>query len=123
MDKEIYEIIKGALQDIIDGNLENVDQYLGICGNLKRRLKYRKPIGIKAYKYSYDFVGELSHDWKYFSGNSAYPIPSTHKDINEEDSFNNYPLDMWKGKQLKLRQSLAKHLLAKLEGECYDSRL
>ena len=91
------------LKEIVVGDLRNVDKYFGLyfaLDSLTGTITTYEEVG-------YSFVVKNCVDWKYFSGNPNIPTGLYDRNCN------------WEGKQLKLRQSLAQHLLTKLEENTY----
>ena len=102
MDNDIKESFIKVLKEIIDGDLTWVDTDYGICFNLSELSEKGD------WTIGYNFVEENCSDWPMYSGNSEFPISGY------DDRTN------WQGEQLELRQSLAQHLLIKLEEGTYD---
>ena len=91
---------------VTKGKLELIDTELGLCRGLKDI--------VSNYFSAYTFVRLNCKDWSRFSGSPDYPV----------DGFDGYlhhlrAGTLWQGEQLKLRQSLAQHLLTKLEENTY----
>ena len=104
MDNRIKECFIKVLKEIIDGDLSSIDKWYGLCGNLSEvTICSSKPYC----NLGYNFVENNCSDWKHYSGLRETPIIGFNRSTN------------WQGEQLKLRQSLAQHLLTKLEESTY----
>lgn len=103
MDDEIKEGFIKLLKEIINGDLSNVDKWYGLCGNLSNTVDLSRVWSTLGY----DFVENNCSDWKHYSGIKVLPIVGFRRSKN------------WQGEQLELRQSLAQHLLTKLEENTY----
>lgn len=104
MDDETKLLFRNLLLDIVQGDLEAVDIHYGLCGNLSLAV----PNDNEDTTLGYLFVGQNCSDWSYFSGCTLLPVGGGYSNRSK-----------WQGKQLKLRQSLAQHLLTKLEENTY----
>jgi hypothetical protein len=92
-EKEIARA-KAFLKAIIANNLSVLTSDAnGVCYNLNE----------KTFLNAYKFVGNNVEDWKLYSGDTCEPVSNPNSDHK------------WSGEQLKLRKSLCKHLLSKLE--------
>lgn len=111
----MLEDIKRKLKEFIETQ-EVREDIFGLCTNCN--LVY-----LDNYK-------DLFESWEHFSGSHAYPVPADHEIIeqyitspdyeyyNSEDGIPEYSYDtckLYEGNQLKLRLSLAKHILKELE--------
>lgn len=92
-------LLKKCLNNIIQGDLRGISYYFGVCRYLDDILDCN----------GYDFVNNNCIDWIEFTGDVSYPVRGYFKHN-----------DKWSGKQLELRQSLAQHLLTKVEQNIYE---
>lgn len=99
MDNRDKRILQEALNKIIQNDLRGISYYFGLCRFLNDILTSN----------GYDFVANNCSDWVEFTGNTSYPVVGYFNHNNK-----------WVGKQLILRQSLAQHLLTKLENNTYE---
>jgi hypothetical protein len=96
--KEQKILVKEFLQSVVNEDLSVLSyKKCGICHNISELLDNLN---------GYDFVEQNCADWKHSSGCRVNPI---------RRKFTKYPIKLWEGEQLKLRQSLCAHLLTKLE--------
>jgi len=110
LDEDVKDKFIKVLKEIVAGDLSNVDIRLGMCNTLfELRAEYRFFEG-------YKIVRCNCEDWEHYSGCIYYPVSG-------EQVYKNYSYDildgLWQGEQLTLRQSLAQHLLTKLEENTY----
>ena len=79
----------------------------GICHNLGYELSYKFDGFLL--QFACDLVKKYSIGWELHTGDTTYPIAGYY----DRDEYSNKVL--WVGKQLELRQSLIRHIIAKLE--------
>ena len=110
--KEEKEVLVEVLDNIINGDLSEINVGFGICGNLTYEVFVVRDGSWG--DLGYVLVEEYSGSWEHFSGSSRHPIPAEEGSTPME-TYSDLP--KWEGNQLKLRQSLALHLKKKLTGE------
>ena len=100
LDEDVKIKFIELLKEIAAGDLSNVDKHYGICGALCDSV-CDDEIG-------YSFVQKNCKDWDNFRGTPNIPT----------GAYNLLGRN-WQGEQLALRQSLAQHLLTKLDEDTY----
>ena len=92
------EKIKTKLLDFVEnGNVESV--HIGLCDNCELIFLPN--------------LDEIFDSWKHFSGDYEYPIQSVNIGISPEWEYNHKR--KYEGEQLRLRLSLARHILNEIE--------
>ena len=102
MDKLIKDKLMATLERAAKGELKEYEYVAGLCNLI--------------WDYcSNTFVAKNVTDWEHYSGDPTFPIGGI-------DTYNrNFIREaLWKGEQLELRKSLAKHLLTKLKENTYE---
>ena len=107
--------LKDLLQEIIRGDLGNIDKDLGLCHAIDSR-------GLGDALLTGHKKQELLKGWIMFSGYTDYPIshPNYSGAWGAKEYYEQNLKDqgLWKGEQLRRRQSLCVHILKEV-----DSRL
>lgn len=93
---EIKEALLEIKENVLNGNTKRYE--FGVCSVLNQLSTSN----------GYLFVNANCIDWKYFSGDIAYPVSG--EDVWEAHAHNG---SLWKGEQLELRLSLIDYLLTK----------
>ena len=83
----------------------------GICANLSNELSKNNDRYLGVYTFACCLVKKYSIGWELHTGEPTYPIAGYY----DRDEYSNKVL--WVGKQLELRQSLIRYIIAKLEAD------
>lgn len=111
MNKESAQIVIDILRNLHDKRDCRCFTFgTGICNNLGFQLSYTD-IGVDSYDLADEIIKKYSIGWEPHTGDANYPIAG----YSDRDKDGNKVL--WVGKQLKLRQSLIRHIIAKLEAD------
>lgn len=102
-------VIREALEKILAGAVQDEDN--GICW----QLSYILPPDFVVMSSTSELVGVLAEGWAHHSGVRKFPIPPPLKKGKSASWYYLYSnVDKWKGRQLRLRQSLIRHMIEKL---------
>ena len=93
---EIKEALLEIKENVVNGNTKKYR--FGLCSVLNQLSTSN----------GYLFVNTNCFDWKYFSGDVAYPVSGEEVWLVHADNGS-----LWEGEQLELRLSLIEHLLTK----------
>lgn len=108
---DMVRILKEIHADGESGAIaKNINQEFGVCGVLEDRLSLAR---FNTYTWVEDHVAS----WEHFSGDMGYPIPPDTTGVTPKQYYDNNRDTLWKGKQLALRLSLIRHLIAACEAK------
>lgn len=101
MNKDDLQVIQDRLVDIYNG-FDRIDS-VGICANLSNtrlNIEFEKTVSLNA------------RNWKYFSGDRHYPVPSGDPEISPMQMYNNCDFDkMYTGNYGQMRLNLVEYLI------------
>ncbi len=93
------------LERIVAGDLTGIREDLGLCWNILVVQQDRDK------REDFIVVDEHYSSWKYFSGHLAHPIKSPWYSLKSPTQYYETADNKYQGRQLLMRQSLAKHLI------------
>jgi len=103
--KALLKTLKELLTKIKEKDFSTITTRQGICWYLDNEEVKDNEI-----------LFPLFESWESFSGSWYYPIPYKDDSISPSQYFRDNE-NLWKGRQLKMRKSLIKHMIAELEKE------